>query len=54
MTMGTTHDDRDLQTICATYLKRFPNGMTFETFVQMFDVADLNKVTLNLADSGKG
>ena len=36
------------QTICDNYIKKFPRGLTFDVFVQMFDVADLNKLTLNL------
>ena len=48
MTMGTSHDDSDLQTICDGFLRRFPEGMDYDTFVQLFDVADINKLTLNL------
>ena len=48
MTLGTTISDRDLQGVCDSYMQRFPNGMTFDAFTQMVDVADLNKLTLNL------
>jgi len=48
MMLGRAHDDRDLQAITDAYLKRFPGGFTFDIFCQMFDVSDLNKLTLNL------
>lgn len=48
MMLGRAIDDRDLQEITDTYLKRFPTGCTFDIFCQMFDVSDLNKLTLNL------
>ena len=51
MTMGQSRSDRDLQRVCDDYLRRFPNGMTYNVFVQLFDVADLNKLTLNLSGS---
>ena len=53
MMLGLMHDDNDLQSITETYLKRFPNGMNYEAFVQMFDVSDLNKLTLSLPE-GRG
>ena len=49
MTLGTTISDRDLQAVCDSYMERFPNGMTFDAFTQMVDVADLNKLTMNLS-----
>jgi serine/threonine-protein phosphatase 2B regulatory subunit len=48
MMLGRAIDDHDLQEITDTYLKRFPTGCTFDIFCQMFDVSDLNKLTLNL------
>ena len=42
------HDDRDLKAICEMYLQRFPDGLTYDYFVEMFDVADLSKLTINL------
>ena len=50
MTLGTTHSDHDLQGICDAHLARFPNGMTYDVFVNMLDVADLNKLTLALLE----
>lgn len=46
--LGRAHDDRDLQAITEAYLRRFPAGFTFDLFCKMFDVSDLNKLTLNL------
>jgi serine/threonine-protein phosphatase 2B regulatory subunit len=48
MMMGTTHDDRDLQAICDMYERRFPDGLTYEVFCDLIDVADVDKLTLNL------
>jgi Ca2+-binding EF-hand superfamily protein len=47
--MGYVHDDRDLQLICANYMRRFPDGaMGFEDFCQMIDAKDLDKLIMNL------
>ena len=48
MILGRAHDDHDLWIITQKYLDRFPSGLTFEIFCQMFDVSDINKLTLNL------
>ena len=48
MTMGKCHSDNDLQAIVDGFLARFPNGMTYEVFVQMLHVTDLEKLTLSL------
>lgn len=48
MMLGRAHDDGDLHKITLAYLNRFPAGFTFDIFCQMFDVSDLNKLTLNL------
>lgn len=42
------HDDVDLQQIVDSYLKRFPNGLDFNAFSQMFTISDLAKLTLNV------
>ena len=48
MTTGTALNDKELQTVCDAYLARFSGGLDYNAFVQMFDVEDLNKLTLNL------
>ena len=42
------HDDSDLQQIVDAYMKRFPDGLTYEVFSQMFCITDLAKLTLNV------
>ena len=46
MILGRAHSDTHLQTIVDSYLNRFPKGLTFDIFCQMFDVSDLSKLTL--------
>ena len=48
MMVGTIHDDNDLQSIVDEYMKRFPEGMGLQDFMQMVDVGDLSKLTLNV------
>lgn len=48
MMLGRAVSDGALQEITDNYLRRFPSGLTFDVFSQMFDVADLNKVVLSL------
>ena len=48
MTIGNTLTDSNLQTIVDGFLKRFPEGMDFDTFVQMVDISALGKLTLPL------
>lgn len=48
MITGRMHDDVDLQQIVDSYLKRFPNGLNFDAFSQMFTISDLAKLTLNV------
>ena len=50
MTMGRAHSDDHLQEIVDNYMQRFPDGMDYETFTKMFNVADLDKLTLALMD----
>lgn len=42
------HSDANLQEIVDGYLRRFPNGVDFDVFSQMFDVAELSKLTIDL------
>lgn len=48
MMLGPVMNDAQLQQIVDDYLCRFPAGFTFDIFKQMFDLSDLNKLTLNL------
>ena len=45
---GKLHDDVDLQQIVDSYLLRFPKGLTYDGFSQMFTISDLAKLTLNV------
>jgi len=45
---GRMHDDVDLQQIVDSYLQRFPKGLTYDLFSQMFTISDLSKLTLNV------
>ena len=48
MMLGTTHDDRDLQAICDSSARRFPEGLDFEAFCELVAITDVDKLTLNL------
>jgi len=45
---GRQHSDDGLQQIVDSFMQRFPAGLTSSDFAQMFSVADLAKLTLNL------
>ena len=45
---GRQHEDNDLAQIVESYLSRFPEGISYDVFVQMFSVSDLSKLTLDL------
>lgn len=48
MMTGRLHSDADLQRIVdALYIERFPNGIDFQAFKDMFTMSDLAKLTLN-------
>ena len=53
MTMGLAHSDASLQAICDQYMQRFPDGMTYEHFVENISYQSINKLVLPLND-GKG
>lgn len=48
MMLGRSHDDESLEQIIQGYLRRFPSGVNYDVFAQMFDVSDLSKLTLNV------
>ena len=45
---GMQHSDEKLQQIVANVMQRYPKGITFADFEQLFCVADVAKMTLNL------
>ena len=45
---GRTHSDSSLQAIVNNYMSRFPDGIDFDIFTQMFDISDLSKLTLEV------
>ena len=53
MALGRAHDDHNLQRIVDHFLRRFPAGFTFDSFTKLFDVNDLNKLTLALPAGAK-
>ena len=45
---GSAYKDRQLRIIVAGYFERFPDGINFDVFSQMFHIGDLAKLTLNV------